>query len=31
VHRGKEATSQEADESITAVDAATQHLLKNRS
>jgi HEPN domain-containing protein/predicted RNA-binding Zn-ribbon protein involved in translation (DUF1610 family) len=31
VHRGEEATAQEADESIKAVDAAIRHLLKNRS
>lgn len=31
VHRGEEATSQEADESIAAVDDVIRHLLKNRS
>jgi hypothetical protein len=31
VHRGEEATGQEADESIAAVEAVIQRLLKNRS
>ncbi len=30
VHQGREATAQEADESIAAVDRVVQHLLQNR-